>query len=147
MVYQISREGIELIRQHEGWRARAYQDVAGVWTIGYGHTRTAKPGMVVDLAQGEALLREDVADAERAVNQLVTVPLEQREYDALVSWTFNLGRGALARSTSLQLLNAGDKIGAALRLTDWHKAMVGGKLQPVLGLARRRLAEAQHFLG
>ena len=157
MVYNLSAAGLDLIKKHEGCKLAAYQDIAGVWTIGYGHTRTAKPGMVITEQQASDLLRGDVADACQAVNQLVTVPLEQREFDALVSFVFNLGRGGLMRfnpmtkaqepTQVLVALNAGQKIKAAANMMAWHNAVVNGKLTPVLGLARRRAAEVAYFLG
>ena len=147
MIYTTSTAGLALIKRWEGCKLVAYQDVAGVWTIGYGHTRTAKQGMRIGDAEAEVLLRGDLLDAEKAVNRLVKVPLEQREFDALVSFTFNLGVGALERSTLLRLINAGDKLAGAITLVQWNKAIVGGKLTPLLGLVRRRVAELQMFLG
>jgi lysozyme len=146
MVYNLSPRGLDLIKKHEGLRLDAYRDIAGVWTIGYGHTKTAKPGMKITEPEAESLLRSDLADAERAVNQSVKVPLKQGQYDALVSFVFNLGGGALARSTLLRLLNAGDALGGAMTIPQWCKASVNGQLVPVLGLLRRRAEELQLFL-
>ena len=147
MVYNTSQAGIDLIKRWEGLKREAYQDVAGVWTIGYGHTRTAKPGMRISEPEAESLLRSDLLDAEKAVNQMVTVPLEQREFDALVSFVFNLGAGAFKSSSLLARINAGNKIDGAATLPAWNKAMVGGKLTPLLGLIRRRADELRLFVG
>lgn len=146
MIYHLSARGLDLIKRWEGCKLDAYRDIAGVWTIGYGHTKTAKAGMKITEPEATALLLGDLADAEKAVNQAVTVPLTQGQYDALVSFTFNLGAGALQRSSLLKLVNAGDPIMGAATLPQWCKATVGGKLAPVLGLARRRADELQLFL-
>lgn len=138
---KLSPAGLALIKRWEGLSLSAYRDVAGVWTIGYGHTKTAKAGQQITEAQAEALLREDVAWAEEAVNELVRVPLRQSAFDALVSFTFNLGRGALAQSTLLRILNEGDYDGAAEQFGRWIHA--GGKV--VQGLINRREAEATMF--
>lgn len=138
---RLSPKGLELIKAHEGLRLRAYQDVVGVWTVGYGHTGTAKPGMTITSEQADTLLRYDVEQFENAVNNLVHVPLNQNQFDALVSFTFNLGRGALERSTLLRKLNAGDYQGAAKEYGKWVNA--GGKPWP--GLIRRRREERELF--
>jgi len=143
---QINREGLELIKRFEGLRLEAYQDVAGIWTIGYGHIRTAKEGMVITEAEAEALLRGDLADAEGAVSRLVKVPVSENEYSALVSLVFNIGAGAFSGSTVLRKLNAGDHKGAADAILMWNRATVGGKKVVVQGLVRRRDAERSLFL-
>lgn len=138
---RLSPKGLELIKAHEGLRLRAYQDVVGVWTVGYGHTGTAKPGMAITDEQADELLRHDVEQFEAAVNNLVHVPLNQNQFDALVSFTFNLGRAALYRSTLLRKLNAGDYSGAASEFGRWVNA--GSKPWP--GLIRRRKEERELF--
>ncbi|WP_438455325.1 lysozyme [Vreelandella venusta] len=138
---RLSPSGLELIKGHEGLRLSAYQDVAGVWTIGYGHTGSAKPGMTITNKQADELLRNDVEQFENAVNNLVHVSLNQNQFDALVSFTFNLGRAALYRSTLLRKLNAGDYVGAANEFGRWVNA--GGKPWP--GLIRRRKEERELF--
>jgi len=134
-------KGLALIKHFEGLRLRAYQCSADVWTIGYGHTAGVRPGDVITPEQADAFLRGDVADAERAVGRFVRVPLTQCQFDALVSFTFNLGSGNLRTSTLLRLLNAGDYPGAAGQLLRWVNA--GGKRLP--GLVRRREAEKALF--
>ena len=137
----LSQSGLNLIKSHEGLRTTAYKDPVGVWTIGYGHTGTAKPGQKITEAQAEQLLRQDVGWAEAAVRKNVKVPLTQGQFDALVSFTFNLGAGALSRSTLLKKLNAGDYAGAQAEFGKFVHA--GGRVLP--GLVRRRNEEAQMF--
>lgn len=138
----ISSQGIGLIIHFEGFRAKAYRDSAGVWTIGFGSTKGVHPGMVISRDQAGIRLYHDVDQAEEAVNRLVTVPLNQSQFDALVSFVYNLGPGALQKSTLLKRLNAGDYPGAAEEFMRWVKA--GGK--KLTGLVRRRAAERALFL-
>ncbi len=145
----ISPDGVAFIKQWEGLETSAYRDVAGVWTIGYGHTAGFRegrfdPASKIDERQADALLRADLAAREATVRRLVALTLNQHEFDALVSFEFNTG--ALARSTALRLLNAGDRAAAANALTWWNKATVNGELTAVPGLVRRRAAEAALFL-
>ena len=141
-----SDRGVALIKAHEGLRLTAYTDPVGVWTIGYGHTTTAGPpkverGMKITDAGADAILRQDLAKFEGYVSSAVKVPLNQNEFDALVSFTFNLGPGNLRSSTLLKKLNAGDRAGAADEFLKWTKA--GGKTLP--GLVKRREAERALF--
>lgn len=142
----ISDAGVAFIKQWEGLELESYQDIAGVWTIGYGHTETAAPNMQITEAEAEALLRRDLGWREEAINALVLVPLNQNEFDALVSFIFNVGAGAFRKSTARKRLNAGDRIGAAEALTWFNKATVGGVLREVTGLSRRRAEEKALFL-
>jgi GH24 family phage-related lysozyme (muramidase) len=137
----LSAQGLDLVKRFEGLRLAAYQDSAGVWTIGYGHTGNVRPGQRITEAQAEQLLRKDVAWAEDAVRKNVDVPLSQGQFDALVSFTFNLGSGALQRSTLLKKLNAGDYAGAQAEFGRFVHA--GGRVLP--GLVRRRADEAALF--
>ena len=139
---RISANGIALLREFEGLRLVAYQDPVGIWTIGFGHTKTVRPGQRISMERAEQLLREDLAVFERCVDRAVTVPMNQNEADALISWAFNVGCGAVARSTLVRKLNAGDRAGAADEFLRWNKA--GGKSLP--GLSRRRRAERELFL-
>ncbi|RNM07715.1 lysozyme [Dickeya undicola] len=144
---QISNNGITLISKFEGRRLTAYQDSVGVWTIGYGWTQAVdgKPvrrGMQIDLPTAERLLRCGVVQYEQAVNQLVKVKLTQGQFDALVSFTYNLGIRSLSTSTLLKKLNAGDIAGAADEFQKWNRA--GGKI--LAGLVARRAAERELFL-
>ena len=144
---QVSREGIELIKRFEGLELQSYQDVAGIWTVGYGHTGPeVGPGMVITEGQAEALLIEDLERFERGVSSAVTAPITQTQFDALVSLAYNIGVSGFSRSTAVKRLNKGDVEGAAEAITWWNKATINGRKQPVLGLTRRRAAEAALFL-
>lgn len=135
--------GVALVKQFEGLRTCAYLDAAGIWTVGYGHTGTdVRSGVRIDAAQAEALLRDDLAASEDAIHALVTQPLAQASFDALVSFVFNVGAAAFAGSTLLRKLNAGDIEGAAAEFERWRYA--GGRVLP--GLLRRRIAERTLFL-
>lgn len=140
---KISQDGLDLIKHFEGFYPEAYLCPAKVWTIGYGHTGDVKRGDVVTEEEANALLDEDLDEAEHAVNSLVTVELEQCQFDALVSFTFNCGAGSLKESTLLRLLNQGDHEGARQQFARWNKA--NGKVLP--GLINRRAAEAEMFGG
>lgn len=137
----ISDAGLELIKEHEGLRLRAYLDSVQVPTIGYGHTKGVALGMTCTEAQADAWLREDVREAERCVNGVVSVPLTQGEFDALVSFVFNLGCSNFRQSTLLRKLNDSDYDGAAEEFSKWNHA--GGIV--VAGLSARRAAERQRF--
>lgn len=142
-----SENGVELIKRFEGLELEAYQDIAGIWTIGYGHTGSdVQPGMKISERDAEELLRRDLKPREQAVEGAVKVPLNQNEFDALVSFVYNVGASAFRGSTALKRLNKGDRVGAADALTWWNKATVGGVLREVLGLTRRRAAERALFL-
>jgi len=144
---RISESGIDLIKRFEGLELEAYQDIAGVWTIGYGHTGPeVAAGMQISERDADALLRKDLRPREQAVAGAVRVPLNQNEFDALVSFVYNVGVAALSGSTALKRLNRGDRIGAADALTWWNKATLGGVLREVLGLTRRRAVERALFL-
>ncbi len=144
---RISDKGISLIKQFEGLRLTSYQDSVGVWTIGYGwtHPVDGKPiraGMIIKEETAERLLRTGLVGYESDVSKLVKVKLTQDQFDALVSFAYNLGARALSTSTLLQKLNAGDYAGAADEFPRWNKA--GGKILP--SLTRRREAERALFL-
>jgi len=138
----IGTNGLNLIKSFEGLRLRAYQCSANVWTIGYGHTADVRANDVITEEEALSFLRQDVAESERAVNQYVHVPLTQNQFDALVSFVFNLGVGSFRTSTLLKKLNAGDYDGVAQEFGRWIHA--GGKKLP--GLVRRREAERALFL-
>lgn len=138
-----SQRGIDLIKTFEGLKLTAYVCPAGVLTIGYGTTKGVTKGQTITAAEAERLLRADLAVFEAGVSKAVKVPLEQHEFDALVSFAYNIGLGALGKSTLLRLLNAGDKAGAARQFERWNKA--GGKV--LAGLTRRREAERKLFEG
>lgn len=139
----INAEGLAHIRQWEGLRLEAYRDVAGIWTIGYGHTAAAGPpapssGMRISEAEAVAILQRDLRQFEAAVETKVKVPLNDNQFAALVSFCFNVGAGAFGKSTLLKKLNAGNYDAVPGELAKWVKA--GGKT--VKGLVHRRAAEA-----
>ncbi|BEO71844.1 lysozyme [Serratia marcescens] len=143
----ISKNGIELIKRFEGLELKAYQDSVGVWTIGYGWTQTVDgkkiaPGMRIDQATADRLLKCGVVQYEQGVNQLVKVRITQGQFDALVSFAYNLGLRSLSTSTLLRKLNNGDTQGAADEFGRWVNA--GGKRLD--GLVTRRAAERRMFL-
>lgn len=137
----ISDAGINFIKRWEGFRSRAYLCPANVLTIGYGHTKTVVPNQTITEYQGEQLLKQDLVRFEKAVNNLVTVPINQRQFDALVSFSFNCGVSALNRSTLLRRLNRGDYSGSANEFRKWVHG--GGKKLP--GLVSRRREEKKMF--
>ncbi|MBL5829218.1 lysozyme [Serratia fonticola] len=134
--------GLNLIKQFEGLRLRAYQCSANVWTIGYGHTAGVGEDDIITEEQAIFLLRQDVAEGEMVVNQHMNVLLTQNQFDALVSLVFNIGAGNFRASTLLKKLNIRDYDGAAKEFLRWVNA--GGKMLP--GLVRRREAESRLFL-
>ena len=139
-----SQKGIDLIKRFEGFSPTAYLCPAGVWTIGYGHTAGVREGDSVDEDTAEDFLREDLADAEGAVEKHVKVPLKQWQFDALVSFTFNLGAGNLYNSTLLKKVNRNpDDPAIRQEFGKWVHA--GGRVLP--GLVERRKAEADMYFG
>ena len=135
-----SNVGIALIKRFEGLRTKAYLCPAGVPTIGYGHTKDVRLNdPEITEAEADRLLAEDLGVYEAAVTEMVKVPLTQNQFDALVSFAFNLGIGALRFSTLLKRLNAG--LPCAEEFDRW--TMAGGKTLP--GLVRRRAAERRLF--
>lgn len=133
----------EAIKKAEGLRLTAYLDTGGVWTIGYGHTGAdVREGLTIPLSEAERLLTRDLKVAEGHVNDAVKVKLTQNQFDALVSFVYNVGGGAFRSSTLLKLLNAGDYEGAANQLPRWNKD--NGKVIP--GLTNRRHEERDLFL-
>ena len=136
-----------LISEHEGTFLKCYLCPAGVPTIGTGHTGPdVKIGMTITLAQAEAFLHEDVKEAEASIRSLVKVPLNQNQFDALVSFVFNLGETALKSSTLLRYLNARNYKAAAQEFGKWVYAKdKSGKLVTLPGLVKRRKQEADLF--
>ena len=143
---KISQNGLNLIEHYEGLRLFAYQDSIGLWTIGYGTTvypngkRVAK-GDACTVEQADSYIRHDVDKFEKGVNDLVHVPLNQNQFDALVSFAYNLGLGNLGSSTLLKLVNKSQFDAAVNEFQKWCRA--GGKV--VAGLTVRRKAESNLF--
>jgi len=137
-----SEGAVRLVKMFEGCRLRAYQDQGSVWTIGWGHTGPdVVRGMTCTIAQANNWLEEDLAKVDAGLRRLVTIPLNQNQYDAVADFVFNLGLGALEHSTLLRDLNDGDFVTAALQFPLWDH--VGGVVVP--GLLNRRKAEMRLF--
>lgn len=139
---KISNVGLELVKHFEGKHLKGYLCPANVPTIGYGHTglvdgRPIKIGMIITEEKADELLRQDMNKFEKAVESLVKVPLTQNQFDALVSFSFNVGSGALRKSTLLRLLNNGQYDEVPNQLMRWNKG--GGRV--LAGLTRRRRSE------
>jgi GH24 family phage-related lysozyme (muramidase) len=143
---KVSTSGINLIKTFENISLVAYQDIAGVWTIGYGWTqqidgKKIKKGMKITEQYAVKLLQLGIQQYELAVNDLVTAPLNQNQFDALVSLAYNIGINAMKNSTLLKKLNVLDYDGAAQEILKWNQ--VGGKV--IRGLIHRREAEKKLF--
>lgn len=137
-----SQRCVDLVKSFEGFFGHAYRCPAGVWTIGYGTTRGVKPGDYCTQDEAEQWLADELNEKAEGVSRLVTVDLNQNQFDALCSFAYNVGTGALQKSTLLRKLNAGDYQEAADQFPLWTKG--GGKTLP--GLVRRRAAERDLFL-
>ena len=140
--FSYSDQGLALTKSFEGLRLEAYQDCAGNWTIGYGHAGPmVLPGQSISEAEAAKLLHADLAKAVACVNHAVQAVISQGQFDAMVDFCFNAGRGNFAQSTLLRKVNSGDLRGAAAQFALWVHA--GGEV--VAGLVRRRKAEAALF--
>ncbi|MDR0251546.1 MAG: lysozyme [Burkholderiales bacterium] len=139
----LSAIGFGSLKVYEGYSETAYLDSAGVPTIGYGATSGVQTGDTITREEAEALLLRDAGVAGDAILRCVTVPLAQHEYDAYVSFAYNVGGGAFCKSTLVRKLNAGDYTGACNELQRW--VYVGG--QRLRGLELRRESERQMCLG
>lgn len=139
----IGEVGVNLIKDYEKLMLKAYLPTPNdVWTIGYGHTHTAKPGQVITAAKADVLLRNDLDWVEKTISDLVKVQLTQNQYDALSSFIFNIGRTQFQNCTALRRLNQGDYTGAADAML-WFNKQKGKTLN---GLVKRRERERQLFL-
>lgn len=142
-----SNKGIELIKSFEGIKTKAYLCPAGVWTIGYGHTKGVKKNDTCTMAQAIEFLKEDLRVFECAINDLVQVELNQNQFDALISFVYNVGAGAFQDSTMRKFINAGHFPLAAGQFDKWIYARdKTGKKIELEGLVRRRAAEKKLFL-
>lgn len=140
---KISQEGIDLIKRFEGFRSKPYKCPAGVWTIGYGTTRgvTASTPEVSE-AEAEAMLRKDVAGFEKQLSFLPTT-LKQNQYDAIVSFVYNLGVAAFQGSTLFRVIATFPNDAARIRAEFGRWVHAGGK--KLDGLVKRRAAEAELY--
>jgi|21_taG_2_1085346.scaffolds.fasta_scaffold01587_12 lysozyme len=149
---KVSDKCVELVKKFEGLHKKhtsgkieAYICPAGVLTQGYGRTKGIRKDYFATIAECEKWLLEDLNEAGEYVRKLINVPLNQVQYDALVSFTFNLGPTNLKSSTLRKVLNKGDYEGVPAQIMRWNKARVNGKLTPLKGLTRRRTEEATLF--
>lgn len=147
-IMKFSDNGLNVIKRFEGFSAVPYRDAQG-WSIGYGHFILPGENLTqIDKAQAEVLLRKDAAIAEAAVDTHVTVPLTQNQFDALVSFVYNIGVSAFTKSTLLRKLNSGDYAAAAAQFAVWNKitdATTGQKVVK-LALVTRRQGEQALFM-
>jgi len=139
---QLNEDGLNLIKQSEGFRSEAYLCPAGVPTIGYGHTDNVSLGDTITEENALQLLIDELKYYEDGVKDLVEVDLNDNQFSALVSFAYNVGIGSLEKSTLLKKLNKKDYIGAAEEFARWNKG--GGKVLP--GLVIRREKEKQLFI-
>lgn len=145
----ISAPGLQIIKDHEALRLTAYKPTPNdVWTIGWGHTKTAKQGMVITKEKAEELLKGDVRWVEEALKKHVKVPLNQNQFDSLSSLVFNIGETNFSGSTLLKRLNQSDYLGAADQFLVWNKQRnkKTGQLEVLNGLVKRRAQERELFL-
>ena len=139
--------GLTLIKTFEGCELTAYQDVAGIWTIGYGHTLGVTAGMVFTQDQADQALASDLLSTETAVARaLATADTTDNQFAAMVSLTYNIGSGNFASSTVLKQHRLGQIQPAADAFLMWNKATINGVLQVVNGLTNRRTAERSLYL-
>ena len=149
---QVNQRTINLIKEFEGFRAEAYRDAAGVWTIGYGTTAAAgvgivpTPGATITKAEAEWYLQKAVNKFAGQVEAMLTQPANDNQFGAFVSLAYNIGPGAFSRSSALRRFNEGKVALAAEAILAWNKATVNGRKQVLRGLARRREAEKALFL-
>ena len=141
ILMKLGERGTEILKYFEGCKLTAYQDSVGVWTIGYGHTKGVYNGMTITQEEAEQMLLTELEEYEGYIENMVTVPLTQNQFDALVVWIYNLGPTNFKNSTLLKELNAGNYNAAGQEITRWNKA--GGKV--LAGLVKRREAEAELF--
>lgn len=148
MARRINAAGLRLIKSFEGFEPKWYRDPVGIWTIGFGHTDAAgapkhatSKGLVLSDEAATEILANDLGQYAAAVERAVRVPLNDNQFAALVSFTYNVGAGAFAKSTLVKKLNAGNYGAVRSELAKWNKA--GGKV--LKGLTRRRAAEADLF--
>lgn len=146
MTFAISPAGLALIQEFEGFRAEPAQLPDGNWVVGYGHVRVGDPGAPVTQEEAAGLLTIDLAPLERLVNAHVTARLTQAQFDALVSFAVSVGAEAFVQSQVLRRVNNAEHVAAACAMDAWRKSDVGGEMEVVDALVRRRAAEKAHYL-
>ena len=144
--HRVSRIAIDLIKRFEGYRQKAARLPDGRWTIGHGHTLTARQGAQVSEADAEALLLYDLINVAHAVNEWTYAPLNPNQFDALCSFAFNIGLENFRRSTTLRRINEGRMLEAALSMELWRRADFEGERIVIDALVRRRAYEKTLFL-
>jgi len=144
--YKVSQGGIDLLKDFEGFRSQSAQLPDGRWTIGYGHTKSARPGVTISEADATALLHYDLIAVTNAVNDQIFTPITQNQIYSLVCFAFNVGLEAFRNSTVLRRINEGSMLQAAWSLEMWRKAEFEGQEFVVDALVRRRAAEKALFL-
>lgn len=146
MARAINDAGLDLIENFEGCELTAYQDVAGIWTIGYGHIKGVQPGMVITQQQADQALQDDLSGAENVVDGATTgAATTDNQYGAMVSLCFNIGSANFRASSVLRDHLAGNFVTAAQAFLMWNEATIKGVRQPVAGLTQRRQAESQLY--
>jgi lysozyme len=146
MLRSINEAGLNLIKSYEGFRSEAYQDVAGIWTIGYGHIRGVRPGMTITAEQATQFLQQDLGDAEASVDHMASpAPTTNNQFAAMVSLCFNIGSGNFRTSSVLRFHRERDYTSAADAFLLWDKAHVNGQLEEIRGLLNRRRAEKELY--
>jgi lysozyme len=149
---RINQATVDLVKRWEGFRANAYLCPAGVWTVGYGTTTGAipglkvGPGMSVSREEADEYLRSHLAALSRRIRPAITAPVNENELGAFLSLAYNIGVGAFLGSSALRHFNAGDKAKAAAAIKLWNKATVNGKRQVLKGLVDRREDEVRLFM-
>lgn len=139
----IGQKGLELIKSFESCRLKAYRDIVGVLTIGYGHTgEDVSPDLVITQDEANELLRSDLQRFCDGINDLLEVDVSQNQFDAMVSLAFNIGLGNFGKSLLIRCVNKNNMLDAGSQFARWDHA--GGKTVP--GLVRRRAAERALFL-
>jgi lysozyme len=139
----LSASALVGIASWEGYVERAYKDIVGVWTIGFGTTKGVKPGQSIDPVTALQRKIDDISKFEGALKQCVTVPLHQHEYDAFISLAYNIGPSAFCQSTLVRRLNERDYDAACKEILRWTRA--DGRV--VQGLVNRREAEYRQCIG
>lgn len=146
MLRSINEAGLNLIKEFEGCELKAYRDVVGIWTIGFGHIHGVRPGIIITEQQAIQLLQQDLADTQASIDAMTLAALPtNNQFAAMVSLCFNIGRGHFKSSSVLRFHLARDYTSAADAFLLWDKADVNGQLQVVEGLQRRRKAEKELY--
>jgi lysozyme len=147
MIRRINPAGLALIERWEGCRLTAYQDVAGVWTLGYGHTEGVRRGMVWTQVRAGAEFARDLGATEGDVIEAIEgAATTDNQFAGLVALAYNIGAGAFLASTVLREHRAGEFAAASAAFVEWNKAHIDGELTEVDGLTNRRKAEAALYL-